>query len=303
MKTDALSRRSRFAPPNPEGRPKKAPKRLMIQDADILVFEAINRHGPLPSNYLYQFTKHLRKDESQLKNRLTEFYNGDMDGPYLTRPPQQFAGFHARYSHLVYDLAPRAERFVYDKPAGKSAFLHQLMQACVGASIELTAPSQGYRYISRHDIMTHSKCPEDTRLSANPMAIPLPLSNTLIPDDLFGLQGADGGFDFYAVEIDRNTESIERKNLEYNTFSKKVAGYLKVLDNRLFNTQWGIPNLNILIVTTNATHAENLLAYIRKQKHPKAKKFAVAVVDTFGPNWRVPREVLSHLLTEEWKRP
>src|SRR3569833_1478809 len=105
MKTDANNRRLRFAPPNPAARPSMAPKRAVLTAADYALFEAIGRHGPLPSNYLYAFTRHLRKSEVQLKNRLTEFYNGDAFGPYLTRPPQQFAGVEARYQHVVYDLA------------------------------------------------------------------------------------------------------------------------------------------------------------------------------------------------------
>jgi hypothetical protein len=62
MNTDTLNRRLRFAAPNPLVR------RLQLVDADILAFEAINRHGPLPSHYLYEFTKHVRRDKTHLVN-------------------------------------------------------------------------------------------------------------------------------------------------------------------------------------------------------------------------------------------
>lgn len=295
MKTDALARRSRFAPPNPLVR------RLMLAEADYLIFEAINRHGPLPTHYLYEFAKLRRKDYTHFQKRLTELYNGDEAGPYLTRPPQQFAGFEAHYQHVVYDLALRAktalaERGTYVQDVKRTdPFLHQLMQACVGASIELGARAKGIRYIPRPEILARAR---------NPLALSLPgigATAKLIPDDLFGFQYPAGGYRFFAVEIDRNTESIERKNLDYNTFGKKVDSYLRVLRDRLFDSWWDIRNLTVLTVTTNATHAANLIDHIRKQEAGKhAERFAFQCEPSFGANWRVPRAILSDLLDKPW---
>ena len=53
MPVDTRSRRLRSAPPPPEGRG------IVLSDRDYLMFEAINRHGPLPSTYLYELTRHL----------------------------------------------------------------------------------------------------------------------------------------------------------------------------------------------------------------------------------------------------
>lgn len=306
MTTDALSRRLRFAPPNPLVR------RLALTDADLRIFEAIDRHGPLPTHYLYTFTRHLRRDYTHLQNRLTEFYNGDAAGAFLTRPPQQFAGFHARYQHLVYDLAPRAKAALAEQgvltrfpPRRADPFLHQLIQACVGASLELTAPLRGLRYISREEILTRATCPEATRNAKNPMAIPLPGSGerTLVPDDLFGLEYSGVGFRFFAVEIDRNTESIERTNLDQSAFGRKISAYFAVLSGQTYRSHWGLPNLSVLTVTTNRIHARNILAFIEKQNEPRyADRFALACEPSFGANWRVPREVLASLLDEPWMR-
>lgn len=303
MTTDTLNRRLRFAPPDPQV------NRLMLTNPDILMFEAINRHGPLPSHYLYEFTKHLRRDKSHLLNRLTEFYNGDAGGQFLTRPPQQFAGFEARYQHMVYGLAPRAEAFVERHPSRRDPFLHQLMTACVGASFELTAKEKGLRYISRDKILARPKC-GDAKDAPNPMALPLPgigKNASLIPDDLFGLEGQDeqgAWYRFFAVEIDRNTESIERRNLEQTAFGRKVANYVTVLQNRLFNSWWGIPNLTVLTVTTNATHAINILDHIKKNAPPKqAERFLIQTETDFAANWRVPKTVLTRLLGEPWNTP
>ena len=304
MKTDTLNRRLRFAPPSATVR------RLVLTDTDYLLFEAIDRHGPLPSHYLYEFTKHVRRDKSHLQNRLTEFYNGDAAGPYLVRPPQQFASFQARYQHLVYDLAPRARQALTerDKLGRYSSrrtdpFVHQLMGACVAASLELAAPTKGLRYIPREEILAHDKCPEQTKQGKNPMAIRLPglESRLLIPDDLFGIEYVGVGFRFFAVEIDRNTESIGRKNLDSSTFGRKIAGYLAVLRCRLYKEFWGLPNLSVLTVTTNATHAHNILGYLQRQNEPSyAERFGFAFEPSLGANWRVPKGPLSNLLDEPW---
>ena len=293
MKTDSLNRRLRFDKPNPKV------KRILPQEADFLLFEAISRHGPLPTHYLYAFTRHLRKDYSQLQNRLTEFYNGDEDGPYLTRPPQQFAGFKARYQHSVYDLAPRAKIALAERgtpaqfsPKRTDPFLHQLMGACVGASLEIIAPRHGLRYVPREEILTHAKCPIQN------MAVKLP-EGKLIPDDLFALENAEGKKRYFAVEIDRNTESIKPRKFDHNTFGKKIAGYKQVMDTGMAHKQWGFHNLHILTVTTNHTHAKNILDYVQSQGSKKlTDRFYIAVEPNFGANWRVPKEILEHLFSD-----
>lgn len=109
MKTDALNRRLRFAKPNP------VVARLALTERDLLLFEAINRHGPLPSHYLFELTKHQGRSFKHLQYRLTELYNGDQAGSYLLRPEQQHAGYEARYQPLVYDLGPRARKAMAER--------------------------------------------------------------------------------------------------------------------------------------------------------------------------------------------
>lgn len=308
MTTDALARRLRFAPPNPRI------GRMVLTEADHLIFEALDRHGPLPTHFLYEFTRRIRRDYTHFQHRLTEFYNGDGRGAYLARPQQQFAAFEARYQHLVYDLAPRARLALEERgslarysPKRTDAFLHRLMSACVGASLELSARRKGLRYIPREEIFAHPRCPEATKQTSNPLAVPIAgygARTSIVPDDLFGLEYPGIGFRFFAVEIDRNTESIERKNLAQRAFGFKVAGYLSVLRNRLYLDHWGVPNLHVLTVTTNATHALNLAGHVGRHADPGyADRFAFASDACFGVNWRVPREVLSHLFDKPWLTP
>jgi hypothetical protein len=179
------------------------------------------------------------------------------------------------------------------------------MTACVGASLELSAPSHGLRYISREEMLTRPAC-TGARNVANALAMPLEGAGqkALVPDDLFGLEYPGAGFRFFAMEIDRNTESIERRNLAQSAFGRKVAGYLAVLRSQAYRAWWGLPNLHVLTVTTNATHARNILDYIRMHVDPAyVSRFAVTCEPAFGTNWRVPREVLSSLLREPWQTP
>jgi hypothetical protein len=298
MTTDALARRVRSAPRD------QRVGRLVLSEADYELFEAIDRHGPLPSNYLYEFTKDRRRDRTHHQNRLTEFYNGDRDGPYLARPRQQFASYSGRYQHLVYDLAPRARlalatRGTLSGTSRSDPFVHRLMTACVTASFELAAPKHGLRCIALSEILARPGC------EAAHIQMPLTLASTVpmvIADGLFGLEYPGSGFRFFALEIDRNTESIERKNLRQSAFAHKVHGYAQALRDQRYRTWWGVPNLHILIVTTSAIHARNLIEFVRSHVDTTyLDRFAVSVAPSFGPDWRAPVTLMEELLGSPWQ--
>jgi len=283
MTKDTLARRLRFAPPDP-----KEAEIIYPQDADLIQWAAISRHGPLPITYLHQFTE--RKNYPNLQKRYTRFYHQG----YVTRPPRQYASFHARYSPLVYDLSPKAKTELgttaCSLPPSRSApFLHQLMQACFTASLELLAPAEGMRFVSRDEVLAHPNATQKT--------LSLTLANTrLIPDDLFALERPDGKRRFFFLEIDRNTESIERHIGHYNTWSKKVASYDEMFRRSLHEEAWGFPKATVLTVTTNERHAENLEAFV-KDRSAYPDRYAFAVEPAFAANWRVPKELLNSAAT------
>lgn len=305
MATQQLDRRVRSARPCPRVR------RLVLTEPDYRLFAAIDRHGPLPSHYLYEFTKHLRRDWSHLQNRLTEFYNGDGHGPFLTRPPQQFAGYCGRYQHVVYDLAPRARLALSEREPlwpvkGRTdPFVHRLMTACVGATLELQAPKHGLRFIGFDEILRHPRA-RATIESRRPLGLPAPGASrvSVTPDLVFGLEYPGKGYRFFAVEADRNTESIERRNLAQNAFAQKTESYLAALEAQTYRTWWGVPNLHVLIVTTSTVHAENLLRHMqaRVSEHWR-DRFAITIDSTFGSDWRVPTALMPQLLTATWRTP
>lgn len=270
MATDALARRLRFAQPDPSDEDTIVP-----QEEDLRQWAAISRHGPLPLTYLAQFSS--RKNFANLQRRYTRFYHNG----YLSRPARQFESFHARYSYLVYDLTPKARALLGDRacplpPARTASFVHQLMQACFTSSLEL---AQGDAFISRDQLLTRPN-----------LAIEIGTSK-VIPDDVFAIRQEDGRKQFYLLEIDRNTESIERNTGSYNTWKKKVELYDQALDGGL-KRAWGIPKATVLVVTTNDTHAQNIREYVEKNSR-FADRWKFASEPTFGLNWRVPKEPLS----------
>jgi hypothetical protein len=299
MKADSLHRRLRFARPQP------IDHSIVLSPRDIAIFETLHRHGPLPTNYLFEATKHLCRDYNSLQHRLTKLYNGTRDGTrYLTRPPQQFASFEARYQPLIYDLDRRSEQALAERglracfvPRRTDPFLHRFMGACVSLSLELTCKEQGARFISAESIFASAKCPAPTRDAANPLAIPLiqaGRSQALVPDNLFGIQLADHVFRFFVVEIDRATESIERRTAQQTAIARKVQAYVNVFHNRSYRTHWGIPNLHVLLVTTSESRAENVRRHVTGTG--LMERFLIRAQPGFGANWSVPRGILRGIL-------
>lgn len=299
MQTDTCGRRLRF-----ERSPKDGA--FALKDRDLAIFEVLHQHGPLPSNYLFEYTRAFGS-ELHLKHRLTKLYHGLTDGTFfLERPPQQYQSFLARAQPSIYELASVAKVILAE--SGRISpylgnrtdpFIHRFMAACVSASIELASRRVGMRYIHRHEIFSHAKCPEATRRSSNPLSIPAN-GKRIIPDGLFGIDYG-GKYRFFAVEVDRNTESIERRSLEQSAFAKKLRAYAEIVDRGTFKAVWGIPNLLILTVTTNATHMGNMLSYVASNSISHQEKFLFKAKPGFGVNWTVP-DVMDDLLTAPWTR-
>lgn len=305
MNTDALSRRLRFAKPNP------LVSRILLQEADFLMFDAIERHGPLPMPYLYEFAKEKRKSYINTQKRLTELYNGDGGGAYLTRPSRQFDAYEARYQHLVYDLSERGKDALaayrrrplkFPKPRSNS-FVHDLMAACVTASIELAARERGLRFISREEILYGAPPTDDDLLAI------VTGGRKHKPDDLFGLEGEDekGKWWRYGwLEADLSNERIRSTDKSQTVFGAKLSAIADFIKHERYGKKWGIKHLQAFIATTSPGRKDNLMEFVEAEAGPLAKKFLFAVEPCFGAryaqvdqHWRVPKEVISFA----WETP
>ncbi len=317
MQLDALNRRNRFAKPQP------LKARLEITERDLLIFEAIARHGKLPTNYIYELTKHKGKDYTFLQKRLTQLYNGLCTHPehkfkkfdlehtfehkcegkgYVTRDFQQFNNLQARYQPIIYGLTDLAWEIFKDRslPRSRDPFLHQFMQACVTASIELNCMpiTNGPRFISPEEIL--AKAPAMVRQQKILLSIPVHDDEIghIVPDYLFGLEYPEGGYRFFALEVDRNTESIAPTKRSKNNIAKKVRGYDDILSNATYKSHLLIPNLTVLFATTNETHMHNMIEHVRTNSS-KPHKYLFKTFEDFGDVWKVPREILP--VFEPWQ--
>ncbi len=293
--TDTLGRRLRFASPQPKG------GFIKVTERDVLLFEAINRHGPLPVHYLYELTKSKGKGLGWLKRKITKLTHGTTyDAPYLDRPEQQWASVDGRFQPNIYDLTPRALAILAERGIRlnqrSDPFLHRFMGAATAASIQLAAECRQLKFADFAAILAHPKCPEPTKTALNPLAIPAK-GKHVIPDNLFAVQGERPSF--YAVEIDRRTESIASDTAK-TAYGRKLHGYIDILANRTYRAHLGIPKLHILTVTTNSLHLQHMLDFYHSLNAPEfAKHFLFKSISNFGANWHVP-PIMYELFNEPW---
>ena len=304
MQSDALNRRSRFAGRQPTA------KRVMLGERDFQCFAALERHGPLPSTYLYEFTKAAARNFKGHQQRLTDLFNEDNTphrGFYLDRPEQQNASINARYQPMSYELTRDGARALRDRGIPRQMwqppngpYLHRFMTACLTASIELGVRQAGFRYMSQHDIFSHPKCPASLANTDSPLALPC-RDGVIIPDQLFGIDYG-GKYRFFVLEADRKTETIVSSKASSKAFTRKLEAYLDVLRNETYREVWGIPSLTILTVTTSVAHMGTMIRVLDDLADSRpATRFLFKAKPEFGKYWTVP-PVMTDLLSDPWQR-
>ena len=250
---------------------------MLVTPRDLIVFDAIQKHGPLPSHYLFEFTKHACKDSLGFRKRLLQLTrDGYLDRPEQLNHPLIFTDFKVyvltEESRSVLKSAGRINLFATPVSGG---YLHALMTACITANIELGTTRSGYRYISQEEILTRQSCPQQTRLMEKPLSLKTSITHTFErvgktpflgrseratePDQLFGIDYG-GGYRFFALEADRGTEPLTRPDLNQNSTLRKLLAYKDIIARRSYMSQWGIPNLFPLFVTTAIERADNMVA-------------------------------------------
>ena len=293
MRTDSLTRRIRFAKPQP------LDYRIEIGAADIAIFDALQRHGPLPTDILYLLAKDKRRNLQAHKHRLTQLYNGTIDGKrFLVRPQQQFNNCDARYQPIIYDLEysgwdalEKKDMLLSFSPDRRDPMIHRFFAAAVSASLELRASDYSVRHIHEEEL--------GRRIRSASRAITLAgiPQRKVIPDFRFALEYTKNpGFRFFAVEIDRNTESGERTDRQQTSMEEKLRGYDQALTTRAFKDQWDVPNLTVLIYTTNERRAASILKLTERLRN--SKRFLVRSDEMFATRWIVPREPLA---VDKWR--
>jgi len=289
---DGIDRRLRTASQSTD-------KGVVLSGRDLQLFAALRRHAPLPTHLAFEFWRGAERAyfpyfQERLRDLFHETRGG---GPFLVRPPELNPQW-ALGEPAWYDLSPAGRILAASLlERGRThpkhdALFHRAMGACVGASIELGAPGRGMRFIHLEEILAHSTCPEQTQSATSPLLVNLH-GGKLEPDDLFGLHSSGVGYRFFAREDDRGTETFDRSNRLQSSIRAKLDKYLELMTTGKYQTQWGVPNLRVMFITTLPGRIETLRAYLKGK--PFADRFLFKALPTFGAIWKAPRVPLDEL--------
>ena len=268
-------RRKRFGGRQPKG------LNIHITDNDLRYFQALEDHGLLPSHYLKCFANHWTSGWGE---RLMNVYH---ETPYLDRPDGQDLSRYANCQPAVYQLSKAGRELVEarvhaDGPSGP--FPHQLMISTITASIALSLPA-GYGYVAQERIL---------KRSGNTLAVDTG-QGAVIPDALFGIEHPGDGFRFYALEADRATETMKPNKRRHTDIAKKFDAYREIFSSKLFKSQWSIPNLKVITITTAPQRMLNMIEMADDER------FIFQCEKHFGRHWRIP-PVMSELVTQPYTR-
>lgn len=305
---DALGRRKRL-------KPVSTGKQVTPQPRDLLWFEKLAEHGPIPSSFLLEFGMCTHKSEKRGKERLTDLFNEDNTphgGPYLTRPPHQFRTIDSRYNQLVYDIAPAAKSALAKqgstiRSARSGPWVHSFMVSCITASIELACQARAdLHYISQSRVLARANaelrwpteiCDPDTGAT---------YTKDLISDAVFGIEYlSDYGsrFRFFALEADRATEPICSGAFHRKSFVRHLLQYEDYIERGGYRDHFDLsaPML-VLNVTTSHVRVDRMLE-LAAETYPGGNSYQLFQAwEAFGPTF-CPPEPNTSLLRHDWDRP
>lgn len=306
---DSLDRRKRLSPISTS-------KRVTPQDRDLLWFDKLAEHGPLPSSFLLAFAADVRKSDKRARERLTDLFNEENTpdgGAYLVRPPQQFRTLDSRYNQLVYDLAPAGERALArhrQSLPGRSApsgpWLHAFMSSCITASIDLaTLGRSDIAYIPQSRILARANAELRYPVTIIDPDTKREMTKNLMPDAIFGLEyHTDQGrrFRFFAVEADRATEPTTSSNWNRKSFLRNLLQYDAYVTDGAYRRHLGLTApLLVLTISSDAMRTARMAEFAAK-RYPDGNSFLLFQTwPDFGMVFRPPQPN-PMLLDGEWAR-
>src|SRR5262249_6817011 len=118
------------------------------------------------------------------------------------------------------------------KPRNGSHFVHSLTQAQAQLSFKIGAKALGLDY----------QLIDVKPIEAN--------GHKVVPDIGVVELGSGDRWRYSVVEIDCASEPLRASDKQRQAIQRKFAAYLSILDQRLYDSQWGLPGLWILFTTT-----------------------------------------------------
>lgn len=248
----------------------------------------LNLHGPLSSEYLYQYTIERIGNRHNFSEALKALYDGGM----VYKPIQQRSTEYPDGHFHVYDLTQKGEDYLRKKgllvdalrPTGK--WVHQFMVSTITATIHIMCGRKGCCYIPPH-----------AYLADNSLSYPVPFnwqdgSHTLslIPDAVFAIDYGGGSFIAYFLEADRNTEA-HKKTVKWNRKSdlRSIRQYGNFIGKKLYKKAYQRDARAVMLFITVAPgHAANFLDLVAEELG-SPHYVAVGVQDAFQEPFYPPK--------------
>ncbi|MEJ8574140.1 replication-relaxation family protein [Microbaculum marinum] len=273
---DGMGRRSRFQR-TPIG------KRIFLSDRDFEILWWLYRYRYLRATHLAALVE--PRSEKRFAERLGDLYH---ETGLIDRPAAQWRRFDARYQPIVYELSAKGCRYLgcqRDLPHravtfGKGErggttphFDHAMMIVDALAETEIeTRRCRSRRFVPVDEILT--RLPNRPITSAkHPLAIPVTVrpSNDLtaikaliatdvIPDALYGVEhlvGDEKLYRFFALECE-NSSPKSRSTGKLSSLAFKQAAYEALLQSQAYRSAWGIPCLELRVLSAGTAHASTL---------------------------------------------
>ena len=244
-------------------------RQTLITDNDLVgIFEPLSRHAQLTTKQIVAFD---RRHASTVRNRLTDLYHAE--GEWLVRLSESLKLANSLTTDEMHCLGRDAEELLAARgiipseswvrtsrvggnskaPSRIFRLAHDHMASHVALDIEIGARAAERHF--RHHIEIINNAPERTRTFPKPLRVlvpPIPSAPKWIePDALIGIDDR-----YFAIEADTGSESIE------GVIKPKILAYREIVASGMIDDHFGIDNLRVLFVTTNASRMRNMIAAV-----------------------------------------
>lgn len=277
--------------------------------SDLAILRLFNRYRYLPLDFI---VAHTGLSYSYLVHRLDDLAR--KPNKFLNRPEKQRAQPNANYRFLIYELAERGETILKHKGlysteprlGDEHLFAHSLMVSETIASLEIG--------INNRSAMIW--WPEIAGRLAEPhRSIPVhiehhfPHAGKKVADfDYYndsngpiGIQYPDGTARFLSLEAE-HTNQVDCNNLTKTSFLKKFLAIRYIMDNRLYDKHWGLPNLITLVVTSSQARIDTMKELIMRETGGAGCTYiAFAIIPVLEDPFTAAKP-MPQLYTEGWQR-
>jgi hypothetical protein len=254
---------------------------------NLETFKALDRYRYLRSNFVAALhggsQQHRKRDLGVLRRR-----------GLLSTPEQQKSSANYRYTPRVYELSTKGKAALAASGItpthwiGERQFWHQLMVADIVMSFEIACKARGLRFRHRKDIIGSVPLTFPTTISHQ---FPKHLghySGVLQPDELFAINDT-----YFILEADRQSEPISRPTLETSSYLRKTLQYRAVLKSGAYKQL--IPNMLVLNITTSATHADNIMAFMERELAMSSSSMMFMGIEILGSRDTYPQPLIELL--------